>query len=266
MLRNFYDNYAKYMCQIWVHLKLCYAKVPVRAVGWRRNFYTGVSSIHYREKEKRMRLFAFVIFVCVMLLATCSAPQPTPAPVEMEVPTLPTASPQLTSTELPPTPTEAAPNPKLAAASFESQTYINEAAGFALDYPTSWTINEVVVGPRGTQVQFLSSPDIAELATVPEGATRVNATIYQWDPKNDLDAFVGNQKTVWESSGFTILEEEELVLELGLQAVRFTMQTPEANVVFLVTALGDQYLVLSGEGDLELVKEIVQRVRPISAK
>src|SRR5688572_18836027 len=31
MLRNFYDNYAKYMCQIWVHLKLCYAKVPVGA-------------------------------------------------------------------------------------------------------------------------------------------------------------------------------------------------------------------------------------------
>ena len=54
------------------------------------------------------------------------------------------------------------------------------------------------------------------------------------------------------------------MLELGLPAVRFTVQTPEANMVFLVTALEDQYLVLSGEGDLELVKEIVQRVRPIS--
>jgi hypothetical protein len=32
----------------------------------------------------------------------------------------------------------------------------------------------------------------------------------------------------------------------------------------LIAALGDQYLVLSGEGNLELVKEIVQRVRPIS--
>jgi hypothetical protein len=42
------------------------------------------------------------------------------------------------------------------------------------------------------------------------------------------------------------------------------MQTPEANVEFLLTALEDQYLVLSGEGDLELVREIVQRVRPIS--
>lgn len=213
-----------------------------------------------------MRLFAFVIFVCVMLLATCSAPEPLPAPVETEMPALPSVSPQPTSTELPPTPTEAAPNPKLAAASFESKTYINEVAGFALDYPTGWTVNEVVVGPRGRQVQFVSSPEIAELATLPEGATRVNATVYQWDPKNDLDAFIANQKTAWESSGFTILEEEELVLELGLQAVRFTVQTPEADAVFLVVALGDQYLVLSGEGNLELVKEIVQRLRPISVK
>ena len=205
-----------------------------------------------------MRLFAFIIFVSVMLLATCSAPGTTPAPVQTDVPAL------AANTEPNPAPTEAAPNPKLPAASFESQTYINEEAGFALDYPAGWTVNEVVIGPRGTQVQFLSSPEIADMATLPEGETRVNATIYQWDPKNDLAAFIANQKSAWKASGFTVLEEEPLVLEMGLPAVRFTVQTPEANVVFLVTALEDQYLVLSGEGDLELVKEIIQRVRPIN--
>jgi len=205
-----------------------------------------------------MRLFAFIIFVSVMLLATCSAPGTAPTPVQTDVPALPA------NTEPALAPTEAAPIPKLPATSFESQTYINEEAAFALDYPAGWTVNEVVIGPRGTQVQFLSSPEIAEMAALPEGETRVNATIYRWDPKNDLAAFIANQKTAWEASGFTILEEEPLVLELGLPAVRFTVQTPEANVVFLVTALEDQYLVLSGEGDLELVKEIIQRVRPIS--
>jgi hypothetical protein len=205
-----------------------------------------------------MRLFAFIIFVSVMLLATCSAPGTTPLPVETDAPALPT------SIEPASAPTEAAPNPKLPAASFESQTYLNEEAGFALDYPAGWTVNEVVIGSRGTQVQFLSSPEIADLATLPEGGTRVNATLYQWDPKNDLAAFIANQKTAWEASGFTILGEEQLVLELGLPAVRFTLQTPEANAVFLIAALDEQYLVLSGEGDLELVKEIVQRVRPVS--
>jgi hypothetical protein len=205
-----------------------------------------------------MRLFAFIIFVSVMLLATCSAPGTTPTPVQTDVPAFPV------NTEPVPTPTEAASNPKLPAASFEAETYINEEAGFALDYPAGWTVNEVVVGSRGTQVQFLSSPEIAEMATVPEGETRVNATIYQWDPKNDLAAFVANQKSAWEASGFTILEEEQLVLELGLPTARFTVQTPEANAIFLIAALEDQYLVLSGEGDLELTREIVQRLRPIS--
>lgn len=125
-----------------------------------------------------MRLFAFIVFACVMLLATCSAPEPSPAPVETKLPALPTASPQPTSTDLPPTPMGAAPSPKLPAAPFEAQTYVNEAAGFALDYPAGWTVQEVVIGSRGTQVQFLSSSEIVDLAALPEGTARVNATIY----------------------------------------------------------------------------------------
>ena len=205
-----------------------------------------------------MRLAAFIVFVSVMLLATCSAPNAIPMQVKTDVPSLPS------NTEPALAPTEAAPNPKLPAASFESQPYFNEEAGFALDYPAGWTVNEVVVGDRGTQVQFLSAPEIADIATLPEGGTRVNAMIYQWDPKNDLAAFLANQKTAWNASGFTVLEEQPLVLELGLPAVRFTVQTTEVNVIFLITALKDQYLVLSGEGDLGLVQEIVQRVRLIS--
>ena len=230
-----------------------------------------------------MRLFAFIIFVSVMLLATCSAPGTAPAPVETEMSTLLVPSPQATNTRPSPAlapgasvdpaqdrpasaPTETAPSPKLPAASFESETYINEEVGFALDYPAGWTVNEIVIGPRGTQVQFLSSPEIAELAALPEGGTRVNATIYQWDPKNDLAAYVAHWKTAWDASGFTILEEGQLVLEQGLPAVKFAVQTPEANVLFLVTALEDQYLVLSGEGNMDLVQEIIQRLRPISVK
>ena len=213
------------------------------------------------------RSFLFLSLM-VTLISACMVP-PTntmPTPVESEVPALPaTTSPtEIAATEPDAALTAVIPNPKLPAASFESRTYISETIGFALDYPAGWSLNEAVVGSRGSQVQFLSSPDLADLAVLPEGATRVSATVYQWDPKNDLAAFVANQKNAWDSSGFTILEEVPLTLELGLAATQFTVQTPDANVVFLITAIGDQYLVLSGEGNLELVKEIVQRVRPIS--
>lgn len=127
-----------------------------------------------------------------------------------------------------------------------------------------WSVQEAVVGPRGTQVQFLSSPDLAEAATLPDGATRLNATVYLWDPKNDLAAYVANRKTAWDASGFRVVDEQHMTLELGLSAVQFVVETPETQVVFLFAALGDQYLELSGEGDLELVREIVGRVRPLS--
>jgi hypothetical protein len=216
-----------------------------------------------------MNRLIFTLLLAMTLLSACmGAPgNTTLEPVETDIPaTVPvstdTAVPVIPS-DTARAPTEAAPNPKLPAASFEAQPYINKAVGFALDIPIGWTVNEQI-GPRGTQVQFLSSAEIAEAATLPEGAARVNATIYQWDPKNDLPAFVANQKSAWEASGITILEEEQLVLELGLPAVRFHVQSPDADLIFLVAAIGDQYLVLSGEGNLELVKEIVGRVRPIS--
>ena len=204
-----------------------------------------------------MKQMILALVLGVMLLSACMSPAANtmPAPVETELPA---------QTDTAPAPTEAAPNPKLPAAPFESQAYVNETAGFALDIPTGWTVNEMVVGDRGSQVQFLSSPDLAEAPVVPPGGTRVNATIYQWDPKNDLVAFVANQKTAWESSGITIVEEEQLVLEQGLPAVRFRVQAPDAELIYLMTALHDRYLVLSGEGDLNLVDDIVQRVRPIS--
>ena len=217
-----------------------------------------------------MKQLVFALSLGAALLAACAG-APTNTTLEPVVTDLPATIPAATETAAPviPTdtvaaPTESVPNPKLPASSFESQPYIDEAAGFALDIPTGWTVNEMVVGSRGTQVQFLSSPDLAEAPVVPAGATRVNATIYQWDPKNDLAAFVANQKTAWEASGITVLEEEQLVLEQGLPATRFNVQTPDTQLIYLMTALNDQYLVLSGEGDLALVDEIVRRVRPIS--
>jgi hypothetical protein len=210
-----------------------------------------------------MKRATFIVFVLVLWLATCNAPTPNmiepiePAPTPTSIPaTEPTA---------PPTPTEeTAPQGKLPAPPFPAKLYVSQTGGFALDYPDGWTVSETVVGARGTQIQFLSSPELADAAVIPDGETRVNATIYQWDPKNDLAAYVEHRKTAWEASGFSIVEEQQLTLELGLPAVMFTIQTPDTQFVSLLTALQDNYLEISGEGDLELVKTIALRLRPIS--
>ena len=200
-----------------------------------------------------------MLILIVLLLMTACTPAATQVPEDrIGVPAV---------TDLPPvTPegTSVPSSPKFPAASFASETYINEQFGFALDYPAGWTVNESMVGDRGSQVQFVSAPELAQAGVLPEGASRVTAVIYNWDPKNDLPAYIANWKTAWDSSGFTITEEMPLVLDLGLDAVRFLIKTPDSSAVVLVTALGDRYLVLSGEGNLELAKEIVGRVRPIS--
>jgi len=201
-----------------------------------------------------------LMFTLLILATTACAPTPTALPVDS---VLSTATAAVADTLVP---TEAPVNPKLPAASFESQTYINEEVGFALDYPVGWTVTETLLGDRGKQIQFLSAPEIADLAILPENAARLTATVYQWDPKNDLAAYIATRKTAWESSGFTIVEEIPVVLDLGLNAVQFELKTPDSSAVVLITALDDQYLVLSGEGNLPLVKEIVQRLRPISVK
>ena len=207
-----------------------------------------------------MRLFSLIAVVGMLVLSACSSPQPagsapTDLPTQTEIPATATSLP-LTETSL--------PQGKLPAAPFDAQVYVNEEAGFALDYPTNWTVNEMVIGSRGTQIQFLSRPDLAEAATIPEGETRLSATIYLWDPKNDLAAYVQHMKEAWSASGFTILDEQQLTLEQGLPAELFTVQTPDAQTLFLVTALQDQYLVIGGEGNLDLAKQIVERLRPIS--
>jgi hypothetical protein len=159
----------------------------------------------------------------------------------------------------------AVPQGKIPAASFEAQTYVDEAVGFALDYPAEWTVVESTTGERGSQAVLLSTPEIAEAANVPEGETRVTISVNQWEPKNDLAAFVDMRKTAWDSSGFTILEKEDVQLDLGLSAEQFLVQTPDGKeTLFLIAAVGDQYVTISGEGDVELVKEIASRLRPIS--
>jgi hypothetical protein len=207
-----------------------------------------------------MKKTIFIVTVLAISLAAC-APPATPAPA-----TEPVSAPVEDNMPVPGMDvTETVVQGKMPAPSFESQTYINEAVGFALEYPAGWTVQESVIGDRGSQTLLLSSPEIAELATIPAGATRVAVNVNQWDPKNDLAAFVENRKTAWEASGFSVLTEEPLTLDLGLSAVRLTVQSPEGvSVEYLLAAVGDQYVTISGEGDLALVKEIMRYLRPIN--
>lgn len=211
-----------------------------------------------------MKRVTLAVLVLVLWLASCSAPEPTVAPATSAPTSVESSGMPVPGTEPPATEMIAIPQGKIPAASFESQTYVDETTGFALDYPADWTATQSMVGDRGSQM-VLSKPELADVADLPAGETRVTVAVNQWEPKNDLAAYVDTRKTAWESSGFTVVEEEEPVLDLGLAAKQFVVQTPDGKqALFLFATVGDQYVTVSGEGDMNLVKEIASRLRPIS--
>ena len=156
--------------------------------------------------------------------------------------------------------------PAIALVSFEPATYRDETAGFELDYPSSWTADPPQVGgDRGYFAQITSwSRNAGELPEdIPAGETIMSINVLLWDPKNALDEYINIRKQAWVVSDFEILLEEELTLAGDWKAFRFLIQTPEEKAFFLITTIGERYLLISGSGDLDLLVEITRTLRPL---
>jgi len=156
--------------------------------------------------------------------------------------------------------------PGMAQVSFEPVTYRDEPAGFELDYPSSWTADPPQVGgDRGYFAQITSwSRNPGELPEdIPAGGTIMSINVLLWDPKNALDEYIDVRKQAWTDMGFEILMEEEWTLAGDWKAFRFLIETPEEEAFFLITIIGERYLLISGTGDLDLLEEIVGTLRPL---
>ena len=156
-------------------------------------------------------------------------------------------------------PTHAAP---------ESALYRDDQAGYELDYPVGWMLEaSSEVGSRGSQAVLTSwGHQPGDWVTDrPQDSTLVTLMVYQWDPQHDLEAYTAQRKLAWEASGMNIVSEERLELS-GLQEAQvFVVETLEKQqVFFLFTTVGEAYLQISGDGDLELVRQIALTTRVFS--
>ncbi len=185
-------------------------------------------------------------------------------------PALPTAIPE-TATLPPSTPTNPplpthTSEPTQPPISFDAATYRDEAAGFEFDYPAGWAFDGGERQSRGYYVQFYSwnwqPGDVVE--GIPTGETVLSLIVNLWDPKNDLEAYLDQRKLAWDSSGIEILSEERVNLNGEWPAAQFIVQGADGLQSFsLFTTIGDQYLTLSGSGDLDLLAEIAHTLRLI---
>lgn len=140
-------------------------------------------------------------------------------------------------------------------------TYRDDVAGFSFDYHApAWTVGDKQqIGPRGSVVPLTFSSHAPDEI----GATHLDVAVMAWDPKGDLAAYVAMRKTAWDASGMTIVSEEERFLAGDHPAVRFvvTGADGQSQGYFFMTTVGDQYLVLSGEGNVDALDAIAQTVQ-----
>jgi hypothetical protein len=199
------------------------------------------------------RTFIGLVF-CAGLLASCAS-QPS---IGGEIP--PTTPPDVPSATAAASETPAIPVP-----SFTATIYRDEVNGFELDYPSGWSMSpDTQIGTRGSQAQLFSPGATAE--QLPDGASRIGITVYLWDPKNDLVAYVDHRKFAWESGTQTIESQQESDLAGGRHEIDFIVRGADgARAFFLFTTLGDRYLEVSGEGDLALIREVALTLRPLDA-
>lgn len=147
--------------------------------------------------------------------------------------------------------------------SYDSSTYTDEMAWIAMDYPQDWSIQQSTqVGERGWQGGLFSPGSSIE--SLAGGGSRVMITLYSWDPAGDIEAYTAQRKLAWEASGFKILDEVTNFLPDDRAVVTFLVVTSEGEkVVFAFLTTGDDYLEVSGQGDLPLCQEIIGTLRPI---
>ena len=209
----------------------------------------------------------FKKFFSAILILTLTACGPAVESVPVE-PTLPVPEAIATLLPLPsstsePTHTSEPTQPPI---SFDAATYRDEAAGFEFDYPAGWAFDGGEKQSRGYYVQFYSwnwqPGDVVEV--IPAGETVLSLIVNLWDPKNDLEAYLDQRKLAWDSSGIEVLSEERVTLNGEWPAAQFIVQGADGLQSFsLFTTLGDQYLTLSGSGDLDLLAEIAHTLRLI---
>jgi len=218
------------------------------------------SAYHLWIRKKIVsRSLVLLLLPVMIVLAACGGAAPevaetSPAPTVTLTATPPPPAAEPTATVEPTvTPTSA---PTAAPLSYQAQTFRYQAAGFEMDIPADWTVPEpMVVGDRGTVVQLTDA-----------ASPRLDVSLLQWDPRRDLAAFIETRRTAWEASDISILSEKKLTLSGGLPAVRFVVQSATGEqAFFLFTTAGERYLQLSGSGDLALLAEISQTLRPIQS-
>jgi hypothetical protein len=184
--------------------------------------------------------------------------------------TTPPAEPTAAATSAPTT-TAAPTGTAMPAAMPESAaTYIDEYAGWALDYPADWSLVDVTPQIKAESlaysITFMSwKPEEVGGKGVPPGGSKLDANVTKNDAAT-LDEAVARRRAEIAASQpeAQITGEESWELASGLQATRWQIMTPGGDTVYeLVASVNGHRIVLSGYGDPAVFDQIARSFRAV---
>jgi hypothetical protein len=200
----------------------------------------------------------FSLALAVMLITACgsqtiSSPPEPDAVIEPSPTQLPAAIPTET------------PNPL-----GEVKVYRDANAGFALDYPAVWFIEDNAAqdaaGSAAYTVSLFSwdrvsyTPTPKDLNTLPNGATKIDITVFNRGP-GTLEEAVNQYKSQDSVSPVTFLKEEDWTLNSGEKAAYLESEGMFGVVATVIMLVEGKVIYVSGYGNLTPFKAIALTLR-----
>ena len=211
-----------------------------------------------------MKTKSILICAFVLLINACTAPG-TPQPIATAIPaseTLPAPEPTKPRAQTEPSPTtESMP-------SITRATYTDDLAGFSLDYPAGWFIEDTALAHAKESFAYsvaLASWDINNPPTpggkdqnaLPEGETKIDVTVVK--QAMTLEEAVVQQSQ--NESGSLILAREDVTLAGELPGVILDVEGFAGPTRTLLTILNGNVIYVSGLGNLENFETIAMTLR-----
>ena len=211
-----------------------------------------------------MKTNLIVSAIFLLILTACAVPTPIATqPVPITVPPTETAS--MPEPTLPPVqPTAIA----TATGALKLATYTDNQAGFSLDYPAEWILDDSVlvnaaqgyaytVGIATWDLRNPPTPGGKQENALPEGGTKIDVTVVK-EPMT-LEQAVAKQAENELST--PILARKDVTLAGGLPAVILDMDGFAGLTRTLITTLKGNVIYVSGYGDLERFEAIALSLR-----
>ena len=147
----------------------------------------------------------------------------------------------------------------------EVKTYRDEIAGFSLDYPATWFVEaDALQGAAESAVYTVSlfswdrkiaTPSTKDLNTLPEGATKIDITVFNQGPATLAEAV---QQFRNQDSGTPVvfLKEETWTLANNQETAYLESENAFGVVATMITMANGKVVYVSGYGNLTLFKAI----------